>query len=253
MAYSLHARAGTRLVVVGGCGGIGRALVEAALGLDLRVVVLDLPASLEAAPPPPGVISQPIDVSDPDSVAAAFAGIGGIDALVNLAGFTNARTPIEELDLAEWNAIVGANLTGTFLVARAALPMLRAAGTPEAPSAIVHAASGLASRLMPGFGPYGASKAGVIALTKALAVECAPVVRANAVAPGAVDTAFLRGGMGRERNDVHLDRARYESTLPMGRIARADDVVGPILFLCGPGSAYMTGQVLWINGGGLTP
>jgi 3-oxoacyl-[acyl-carrier protein] reductase len=253
MAYSLHARTGTRLVVVGGCGGIGRALVEAALGLDYRVTVLDLPGSLEAAPPPAGVISRPVDVSDPQSVAAAFAAIDGIDALANLAGFTNARTPIEELDLAEWNAIVGANLTGTFLVARAALPLLRAAGTPEAPSAIVHAASGLAARLMPGFGPYGASKAGVIALTKALAVECAPVVRANAVAPGAVDTAFLRGGMGRERNDVHLDRARYESTLPMGRIARADDVVGPILFLCGPGSAYMTGQVLWINGGGLTP
>jgi 3-oxoacyl-[acyl-carrier protein] reductase len=241
------------MVVVGGCGGIGRALVDAALALDLRVTVLDLDSSLAKAPPPDSVSSHAIDVTDPDSVAAAFGQLDGIDALVNLAGFTNERTPVADLDIARWNAIIAANLTGAFLVAKAALPMLKASGTPESPSAIVHASSGLATRLFPGYGPYGASKAGLIALTKSLAVECAPRVRANAVAPGAVDTAFLDGGMGRERPGSRMDVSAYANGIPMGRIAQTSDVVGPILFLCGPGAAFMTGQVLWINGGAVTP
>ena len=90
-------------------------------------------------------------------------------------------------------------------------------------------------------------------LTKSIAVENAPLVRANVVAPGAVDTEFLRGGTGRGEAGPRLDVSAYAKTIPMGRIATPEDVAGPILFLCGPGSAYMTGQVLWINGGALTP
>ena len=243
---------GTRVAVVGGCGGIGRAVVQAALGCDLRVTVLDLPASLQQAPPPKEARAIPIDVTDPDGVAKAFAGMDGLDALVNLAGFTTAKVPVETLELAQWNAVLGANLTGAFLVAQAALPLLRAAAATGTPSALVHVSSGLAARLMPGYGSYGAAKAGLIALTKSIAVENAPLVRANAVAPGAVDTEFLRGGMGRA-GEARLDVAAYASTIPMGRIATAEDVAGPILFLCGSGSAYMTGQVLWLNGGALTP
>ena len=111
----------------------------------------------------------------------------------------------------------------------------------------------MAARLRPGFGAYGASKAGLIALTKSIAVENAPDIRANVVAPGAVATAFLRGGTGRAEASVRLDVDAYARALPLGRIAEPSDVVGPILFLCGPGAAYMTGQVLWVNGGGLTP
>jgi NAD(P)-dependent dehydrogenase (short-subunit alcohol dehydrogenase family) len=74
------------------------------------------------------------------------------------------------------------------------------------------------------------------------------------VAPGAVDTAFLQGGTGRApRNGPQLDVTTYAASLPMRRIATPEDVIGPILFLCGPGAAYMTGQVLWVNGGALTP
>ena len=110
---------------------------------------------------------------------------------------------------------------------------------------------------MPGYGPYGASKAGLIALTKSIAMEEAPLVRANAVAPGAVRTAFLEGGTGREGRakggGTRLDVAAYVRGVPMGRIAEAEDVVGPILFLLSGASGYMTGQVLWVNGGALTP
>jgi len=251
--FMLSPVAGTRIAVVGGCGGIGRAVVRAALDCDMRVTVLDLPASLHEAPPPEAVRTIPIDVTDPTSVTAAFAGLDGLDALVNLAGFTAAKVPVETMDPAQWDGVLAANLTGAFLVARAGLPLLREAGSDGAPSSLVHVSSGLAARLMPGYGPYGAAKAGLIALTKSLAVENAPLVRANAVAPGAVDTEFLRGGTGRGVTGPRLDVSAHAKTIPMGRIATAEDVAGPILFLCGPGAAYMTGQVLWINGGALTP
>ncbi len=253
MSFRLTPVSGTRIAVVGGCGGIGRAVVQAALDCDLHVTILDLPTSLRQSPAPDGVRTIPIDVTDATSVTAAFAGFDGLDALVNLAGFAAAKAPVDGLDPAQWGAVVGANLTGAFLVARAVLPLLRASGGGGTPSSLVHVSSGLAARLMPGYGPYGAAKAGLIALTKSIAVENAPLVRANAVAPGAVDTEFLRGGMGRTAVGIRLDVPAYASTIPMGRIATAADVAGPILFLCGPGAAYMTGQVLWINGGALTP
>jgi 3-oxoacyl-[acyl-carrier protein] reductase len=216
MPFRLTPVAGTRIAVVGGCGGIGRAVVRAALDCGLRVTVLDLPASLRQAPPPEAARAIPIDVTDPASVAAAFAGLDGLDALVNLAGFTAAKAPVETMDQARWDGVLGANLTGAFLVARAALPLLREAGSEGAPGSLVHVSSGLAARLMPGYGPYGASKAGLIALTKSIAVENAPLVRANAVAPGAVDTEFLRGGTGRSATRAPAGRVRPRQNHPDG-------------------------------------
>ena len=253
LAHSIDPPAGTRIVVVGGCGGIGRALVAASLAMGHCVTVLDLAPALVAAPPPPGAAHGAMDVADPASVAAAFGAIGAIDALVNLAGFAPARAPVVETDPATWAEVLETNLTGAFRVAQAAMPKLRAAATLGRPAALVHVASGLAARLRPGYGAYGASKAGLIALTKSLAIENAPLVRANVVAPGAVDTVFLHGGAGREGARATLDTQALAAAIPMGRIAMPADVAGPILFLCGPGSVYMTGQVLWINGGGHTP
>lgn len=249
----LAPRPGTRLAVVGGCGGIGRALVAAALKARLRVAVLDLPASLAAHPAPPGVLAHGLDATREADVAAGFAALdrawGGLDALVNLAGFMMQRRPFDQTPQADWRSIVDGSLETTQLVARAALPLLRRTGG----GAIVHTASGLAYRVLPGYAPYSAAKAGVIALTKAIALENAPTIRANVIAPGAVDTEFLSGGTGRDAMAVQLDRAAYLRTIPLGRIADANDVVGPILFLLGAGARYMTGQVLMINGGGQMP
>ena len=110
----------------------------------------------------------------------------------------------------------------------------------------------LALKPTPGYGPYSVSKAGILALTRLLAQEGAPVVRANAIAPSAVDTAFLRGGTGRGGDDAtsaRLDLDAYLKTVPLGRLATAEDVVGPILFLLSNASAYVTGQTLHVNGG----
>jgi 3-oxoacyl-[acyl-carrier protein] reductase len=248
--------AGSRLAVVGGCGGIGRALVGAALDIGLEVAVMDLPASHERHGVPEGVRFLPLDATDQDQVSAAFAELdaawGGLDGLVNLCGFATPLTPIQETAPETFDETIAGNLRAVYLVARAAVPLMRKAGG----GAIVNTASGLAFRAIPGFSPYTAAKGGVVAFTKALAVENAPEIRANVVAPTAVETAFLSGGTGRggdDSNEQVLDFEAYAKTVPMGRIGVPEDVVGPVLFLLGDGARYMTGQVLHVNGGILTP
>ena len=146
---------------------------------------------------------------------------------------------------------IDGNLRTTFLACTAAMPLLEAGED----ASLVNIASGLAQFIRPHYGPYAAAKAGMIALTKTLAHEHAPKVRCNVVAPGAVDTAFLRGGTGRsdEQQQTTIDVAAYGAMIPLNRIAVPDDIVGPILFLLGPGSRYMTGQSLWVNGGAYMP
>src|SRR5690606_38039821 len=107
-------------------------------------------------------------------------------------------------------------------------------------------------------GAYAASKGGLISLTKALAAEYAPQIRVNAVAPGAVETDFLAGGTGRE--SIENDRSwfdnlkdKYVANIPLGRTATPADIAGPIFCLCGSSARYMTGQLLHLNGGRLTP
>ena len=120
---------------------------------------------------------------------------------------------------------------------------------------MVNVVSGLGAFVRPGYGLYGAAKAAMIHLTKTLALEAAPAVRVNAVGPAAVDTAFLRGGTGRsdEAGESSLDMDAYVRMTPLERMAVAEDVVGPIMFLLGSDSAFMTGQTLWVNGGGYMP
>ena len=159
--------------------------------------------------------------------------------------------PLGTMPQATWAEIIEGNITSMHIAACAALPLLAKGNNP----AMVNASSGLAQFIRPGFGAYAVAKAGVIALTKTLALENAPQVRVNAVAPSAVDTAFLRGGTGRsdENDDVHLDMDAYVNMIPLKRIAVPADIVEPMLFLLGQGSSYMTGQVFWINGGAYMP
>ncbi len=252
--------AGSRVAVVGGSGGIGRALIVACLENDLRVVNLDMARSIEERPTPQGTPCIPLDASDEAQVKSAFAKaekeLDGLDALVHLAGFADLPTSIDDMGADRWDEMIAVNLRSAFLCARTALPMLRADGGGN----IVNTASGLAKMVVPGFAAYSASKAGIIALTKVLATENAPAVRANVVAPGPINTAFLSGGTGRGGKDgaqgwfqKASDESGIEKSIPMGRIGEVDDVVGPILFLMGAAAGYMTGQVLYINGGRLMP
>ncbi|MET4575942.1 SDR family NAD(P)-dependent oxidoreductase [Ottowia thiooxydans] len=254
----LGPKPGSHMVVAGGCGGIGAELVREAVDKGLRVTVLDLAQSRAAQPDMQGVDYIDFDARNAASISEAVAAIGAktdcVDSFVFLCGYPILpRRPLAEVALSAWNELMEVNLTSAYLLAGGLLPLLRKSDQ----AAIVTVASSLAYQVMPGMGAYAASKGALVSLTKALAMECAPHVRANVVAPGAVDTEFLGGGRGR---DSSADRswfddmaAKYVSTIPLARVAEPSDVTGPIFFLAGAGSKYMTGQVLHLNGGRLTP
>lgn len=249
---------GTRMLVVGGCGGIGRSLVKAGLDIGLTIAVLDLAESLESHPPPNACLSIAFDATNEESVGNAFSLVdkswGGTDVMVNLCGFANEFTSVAETELDSWTDVTDGNLRSAFLCAKAAIPLLRKNTNG---GAIINTASGLAFKGMYGTAPYGAAKAGIIALSKSLAQECAPDIRVNVIAPGAVDTAFLKGGTSRggedHGRDTNIDVDHYSKITPLKRLAVTDDIVGPIIFLAGEASRFMTGQVIHINGGGYMP
>ncbi len=243
-----------KLVLAGGCGGIGRAVALEAKRLGMDVAILDLPASIERHHVE-GLSHFALDAKAPDSVERAMTEaakqLGGIDACVNLIGFMTAPQSLASMSIETWQDVIHGNLDAAFYLSRSALPYLHQSGR----ASLVHIASGLGAWARPNFGAYGPAKAGIILLTRQLALENAPTVRVNAVAPGAVDTAFLRGGTGRsdEQAASSLDPSSYGQVVPLGRIAEPKDIVGPVMFLLSEAAAYMTGQTLHVNGGTYMP
>ena len=244
---------GKVLVVVGGCGGIGRSLVKAAIEIKLKVVVFDLPEVIAKFPVEEADLIVGVNATKGLEIQKAFERVkeqfGGIDYLVNLVGFISSFDTIEKLDIEDWTYMLNGNLNSCMLACKEAIPHMNQGG------AIVNMSSGLAVLGQKGYGPYTTSKAGVIALSKTLAAELAPLIRVNAVAPGAVQTAFLSGGLanGGKANELpeRFDLAAYLKQVPLGRIAQPEDIVGPILFLLSDAASYITGQTLHINGGAL--
>jgi len=175
------------------------------------------------------------DVSDEAAVARLVGEItareGQLDALVCNAGFM-IRKPIARLSLAEFNSVLATNLTSTFLLARAAETLLRAAR-----GAVVTIASTRAHMSEPDTEAYAASKGGLVALTHALAVSLGPEVRVNCVSPGWIDT---RGEALRPE-----DHAQH----PAGRVGRVEDIAAMVAFLLGPESGFVTGAEFVVDGG----
>lgn len=255
----LGPRAGSRMVIAGGCGGIGRDLVQEALSHGVEVTVLDLPQAMRAENRMEGARYIGFDAREEASISAATTDVttvwNRLDAFVFLCGYPILpRRPLEQVSLKDWNDLMAVNVTSAHLLANGLLPLLR----QSSEASITTVASSLAYQVMPGMGSYATSKGALVSLSKALAMELAPHIRVNAVAPGAVDTEFLGGGTGREELGSDSSwfealRDKYSAMVPLARVARPSDVTGPILFLSGPGAAYMTGQVLHLNGGRLTP
>ena len=237
------------LAILGGCGGIGRQLVADATEEGWTPVVFDLPRSIEAHPIA-GVAMHAVDASDADDMERAARQLSAsIDGFVNLCGFVSGDEPLAERAPDDWAEAMAGNLSAAFYAARAFAPYMAPGG------AMVQVGSGLGHYARPGYGPYGIAKAGIAQMTRQLALELAPHVRVNCVAPSAVDTAFLRGGTGRsdENDPSRVDLDAYSAAIPMGRVALPADVTGPILFLLSDRAAYVTGQVLHINGGAYMP
>lgn len=168
-------------------------------------------------------------------VEAAGNWHGRLDALVNNAS-TFLRTPLGSVDEPLWAAIVDGNLKAAFFTSQAAAPWLRAHG-----GAIVNVADARVERPLAGFSVYAAAKAGIVALTRALALELAPGVRVNAVAPGSLDWP---------EHDVFTEDERHaiETAIPLKRIGTGEDVARAVAFLL-DGDDYVTGHVLHVDGG----
>ena len=239
--FSNSLLAGKVAIVTGGARGIGGTVAARLAAGGARVAVLD--RSLADAPPPGGHAAV-CDVGDEASVEAAFAGVdvalGPVDILVNAAGLT-VRSPAIAMTAADFALVIGVNLTGSFLCAREAARRMQGRG-----GAIVNIASimGFSGGLFPNVA-YNTSKGGVVNLTRALAVEWAPLgIRVNAVAPTYVATDLTRGLLA----DPEAT-ARVIDAMPMRRLATADEVAEAVLFLATPASAMTTGHTLPVDGG----
>ena len=222
-------------LVSGAAGAIGAAVADR-LGAEGAAVV--------RADVAPGRDVVRCDVRDPNACAAAVAVAverhGRLDVLVNVAGIGASRL-IDEVTLEEWQRVLDINLTGTFLLSQKALPALRASR-----GAIVNLASVAGLRATPYNAAYCASKAGVVMLTKSMAVELAAAgVRVNAVCPSSVDTPFLRNFTVPDGADPSLF-ARAAS--PMGRMVQPAEVAAAVAYLASDEAATVSGTTLVIDG-----
>jgi NAD(P)-dependent dehydrogenase (short-subunit alcohol dehydrogenase family) len=230
-------------VVTGGARGIGDAIVRAFREAGAGVVVLD---KLEPEEPREGVRYATADVSDPGSVAAAFETLdaeeGRIDVLVNNAGIQRPGL-IGQTSFENWSDVIGTHLNGMFLCCSQAVPRLIAQGSG---GAIVSVASTAAIVGLPGRGPYCAAKAGIMSLTRVLALEGAPVgIRANAVAPGYTRTQLVQQALddGSQREEWMLER------VPLNRLAAPAEIARVVRFLASDDASYVTGQTVVVDGG----
>jgi len=157
--------------------------------------------------------------------------------------------PTLEIAPNNWAESIEGNLTSAFYSARHFAPLIAPGG------AMVVIGSGLGASPRPDYGAYAVAKAGIAALVRQLALELAPDVRVNCVAPSAVDTAFLTGGTGRSRgaDTPVLDRDAVAAGIPLKRLATPEDIADPILFLLSDHARYITGQTLYVNGGAYMP
>lgn len=240
---------GKRAFVTGGGRGIGRATAVllaragATVAVGYRSRKTDAEETIRAIA---GGAAIQADLGDPTAarraVADAARALGGLDLLVvNHGVWPPDDTPVASLSDAQWDATIRANLDSVLYVCRAAIPLLPDGGK------IVLVSSTAGQRGEAFHADYAATKGAIIAFTKSLAVELAPRgINVNCVAPGWVDTEMSAGPYAR---DDGRGRREIERTIPLGRVATADDCAGPIVFLCSDLARHITGEIVNVNGG----
>jgi NAD(P)-dependent dehydrogenase (short-subunit alcohol dehydrogenase family) len=244
---------GRRIIVTGGASGMGESLVKAYPSRGAAVVSLDVTADPgERIAKDAGARFVTCDVSDPESVNAAMKAavdqLGGLDVLVHAAGIAPAA-PAEEIDLGDWDRIMGINATGTYLTNKAAFPYMKDGG-----GQILNFASAAGVQGLPGKAAYSASKGAVLAWTRTVAVEWGRYnITVNAIAPAIWTPMYdkTRSWMTAEQleaHDVHM-----AANVPIGgKLGDVEKDFVPVLtFLATTGARFMTGQIFAIDGGAM--
>lgn len=247
----LYPPAKCNIAVIGACGGLGSDIVNRLIEADCNVTAIDLQKSMKESPSaaPHSITFDGTDERSINDMAKHLEKVmPHVDGLVIASGFAGHRMSITDWSVQEIDEIYSGNLRLMTLCLRALLPLLQSATT----ASVVLITSDMVYIPQPGYAPYVAAKAGLVAMGQSVAREVAPNIRINFVSPGAVDTPFLRGGRGRTVDPdapLRFDMEEYIAKVPLRRLALAADITGPVLFLLGPGSSYMTGNVLHISGG----
>ncbi len=238
---------GKRVILTGAAGGIGRVIAQHLSGCGARVALLDRdPDGLEVLArslPGKGHCVHPVDLADPERTRAtaskAIDDLGGLDGLVNNAGVFE-KVALADITVAAWDSMIAVNTRAPLVLMQTALAALTQCGDGR----IVNIASMGARLAAPLEGHYAASKAALLALTRAAAVEWGPRhITVNAISPGYVLTEL--GADARSASDIESWTRRS----PLGRLAEPLDVAVAVAFLLSPHGAYLTGQTLDVNGG----
>ncbi len=235
-------------VLIAGAGGLGAACAAAFLDAGCRVQVVDADAGRAAAAiagaAPGRAAAIGADLRQPAETARAVSELcerwGGIDVCVHAVGM-NVRKPVLDIDDADWSAIVEVNLTTAWLLCREAGRRMTAAGHGRI--VVLSSVSGLLAHKH--HAPYAATKGAINQMMRVMAAEwAAHGVTVNAVAPGYVETGLTRAYLERDGN-----RERLEGLVPAGRLSTPEEVAGPVVFLASKQAGYVTGHVLYADGG----
>jgi glucose 1-dehydrogenase len=239
------------VLITGVGGGIGRACVHHFFEKGWRVIGVDRSDYGDGFPESGHFIKA--DISQPDSAEVIFEEARNfhpsLDVLVNNAAVQVAK-PLVETTVEEWDAVMASNLRSVFLFVKLAHPLMKAAGG----GAVVNVSSVHAIQTSANIAAYAASKGGLLALTRAMAIEFAPDnIRVNAILPGAVDTPMLRAGLGRGHaghGDIQERLDNLARRTVSGKVGKPEEIAQAIYFLAdNEQSSFMTGQALVVDGG----
>lgn len=255
MEAGLFDLSGKTALVTGGSRGIGFAMAKALAehGADIAIVARDearlktAKERIQKSTSDRNVWTFPFDLEDIDGIQSLFENVvretEGVDILVNCAG-TTARAPAEQADLDSWQRVIQVNLTAVFLISQA---FCRHRKQVARPGKIINIGSLLCQAARATNAPYASSKGGLLMLTKSLAVEWAKYhINVNAIGPGYIQTELTKPLW----TDRDFDKWVLSKT-PLGRWGKPEDIVGTAVFLASPASDFVTGQIVYVDGGWL--